>query len=348
MFAPFWGAIRVHEVASRRRLCTARSAGFCALMFCTLLLSPLSYSQSAQVELELNALTQEREILSNELDQYQKTLDILGAGDTTPEQSSNPAVRNLAKEMVKIKSRIITITEREVTLLQEQITTANTVVATSKPQTSTDIESRPLRTQTRDYSVAREAENVARLLTLISNHYTELQESMRTLPSRDELAQRSTAMRDAATLETIPFSVNKVRLNGSEGSASLAQMTLRLADNNIPESRRDVVLICSIKTRLYGTLIASESRSLRPVGKNHYIAKIRMQPGSSTLRVGRDRWEVRLPQDISASDYLVTLYVPISGKPEFHLFSIDDLLAHDEPHIPAWLPPSIELKPQAG
>jgi hypothetical protein len=46
--------------------------------------------------------------------------------------------------------------------------------------------------------------------------------------------------------------------------------------------------------------------------------------------------------------YLVTLYVPPSESPEFHVFSVNDLLAVDKPHIPVWLPSNIELKPTAG
>ncbi len=348
MDAPLWVIKGVAKSTPECVLHPLKNAILFAVIACALLFSALSLGQSATVELELNALTSEREMLSNEVEQYQKTLDILGVDGTSPEESSNPAVRNLVTEMVRIKGRIITITEREVTLLQEQIIAANAVAATPVPPEQREIESRPLRTHTRDYSIAREAENVARLLTLISEHYTEVQESMRLLPSAEELALRHAAQRDAVTLAKIPFSVGKILLNGSEASTSLAQMTHRLTDNRIPESRRDIALICSIKTRLYGTLIASENRSLRPVGKNHYIAKVRMQPGDSTLRVGNERWEVRLPQNLSAQDYLITLYAPPGGDPEFHVFSVSDLLAHDQPHIPAWLPSNIELKPGPG
>jgi hypothetical protein len=195
---------------------------------------------------------------------------------------------------------------------------------------------------------AREDENVARILTLLSNHYIELEASKRILPSAEELALRDAARLDADTLAQIPFSAEKVRLNGEEGNTALALMSQRLSADTIPESRRDIALICSIKTRLYGSLIASENRSLKPVGKSHYIAKVRLQPGESTLRVGENKWEILLPQNISASDYLITMYMPPSAKPEFHVISIQDLLAQKKPHIPAWLPPEINLKSTAG
>jgi hypothetical protein len=195
---------------------------------------------------------------------------------------------------------------------------------------------------------AHEDENVARLLTLLSNHYTEQENSKRILPSEEELALRDAARLDADSLAKIPFSAEKVRLNGEEGNTALALMSQRLADITIPESRRDMALICSIKTRLYGSLIASENRSLKPVGKSHYVAKVRLQPGESTLRVAEHQWQVLLPQNISASDYLITMYLPPSATPEFHVISIPDLLAQTKPHIPAWLPPEINLKPTAG
>ena len=197
-------------------------------------------------------------------------------------------------------------------------------------------------------AAVREAEDVARLLALLSSHYTELEESKRILPSAEELALRDAARIDADKLAKIPFSTDKVRLNGEEANTALARMSQRLTDDGIPESRRDIALICSIKTRLYGSLIASENRSLKPVGKNSYIAKVRLQPGESTLRVGESRWEIRLPQNINATDYLITMYTPPLAEPEFHVFSISDLLAQKKPHIPAWLPPEFKLKSTAG
>jgi len=195
---------------------------------------------------------------------------------------------------------------------------------------------------------SRDSKDVARLLSLLSRHYAALEESKKTQPTDRELAQRLAAQRDAADLANIPFSADKVRLNGQEANTALARMTQRLSDKKIPESRRDIVLICAIETRLFGTLIASENRSLKPAGKNQYVARIRLQPGESTLRVGNDLWEVSLPQDINAADYLITLFAPPDRTPEFHIFSIADLLELDKPHIPAWLPTGINLNSSAG
>jgi len=332
----------------------------CAIagLACALLFAPLASAQSVQPPPELEALTTERQMLTRELDQYRRTLAILQTDGIPAEQSSNPAVKKLAEEMVSIKQRLILITEREVTLLQEHIIAAKTVaesgidstgVATpTEPAETESIESKPLRTHTSDYTLAQEAENVERLHRLLAGYYAELQESAKTLPTAGEIALREAAQRDAEKLSKIPFSVDKVRLNGSEGSTALTQITQRLTDPTIPESRRDIAPICGIKTRLFGSLVGSESRSLQPVGKNHYVARVRLHPGDTTLSIMEHSWQVRLPQNGNASDFLITLYRPPGGTIELHVFAIDDLLAEDQPHIPAWLPDELNLSSRAG
>ena len=84
------------------------------------------------------------------------------------------------------------------------------------------------------------------------------------------------------------------------------------------------------------------------MGKHHYVARIRLQPGDTTLRIQGDVWDLRLPQDISARDYIFTLYSPPGSSPQLHVFAVDDLLAADDPHLPAWLPEDINLTPRAG
>ncbi len=302
---------------------------------------------------ELAALTAERQMLARELEQYESTLAVLQSDGTPPEESSNPAVRTLARETVRINERLIAITEREVALLQEQIIQARSTVAQrSEPEVPEPaqeaLESKPIRTTVRDFSAKEETENVNRLYELLTMHYAEVQEAARTLPSEEEVARREAALRDAETLAKIPFNPDKVRLSGAEGSTALSQITRRLSDPNLPESRRDITPICSIKTRLFGSLIASENRSLIPVGKNHYVARIRLQPGDSTLRINGDLWQVRLPRDVNAGEYVLTLYQPQGSRPELHVFSVNDLMAEDRPHIPAWLPQEMNLKPRAG
>ena len=318
-----------------------------ATVCAALCLSLLAAGQPVDVEQRLAALAAERQALTRELAQYRATESLLQTDARPPSQSDDPAVRRLADAMTTITERLVDITEREVTLLQEQITAARASAATEAPPPGA-IETKPLRTTSREYTLAEEEENVERLRALLAGYYAELKESALTHPSQEEQLQREEARRDAERIAKIPFSPDKVRLNGFEGSTALAQITRRLADPDLPESRRDMAPICSIKTRLFGTLVGSENRSLQPVGKSHYIARIRLQPGDTTLYIQGDRWEVKLPRDVSAKEFLITLYRPPGGRPELHVFAVEELLAEDDPHIPAWLPDNLQLDNQAG
>ncbi len=346
------GPISVIRYALALRL---RALPRALLLVCALLLPPLAHSQHNDMEPELVSLAGEREMLNAELEQYKATVRLLQKDDSPPEQSSNPAVRKLAEEMVRLRERLVTVTKREVTLLQEQIIAARQLAAAATAESPAPeqapqnaIESKPLRLSTPAQSMEREEELVRRLHSLLTDYYAELQEAARTLPSEEELAARAAAQLDAERLARIPFSIDKVRLNGAEGSIALSQITHRLSDPNMPESRRDIAPICGIRTQLFGALIASERRSLRPVGKNHFVARIRLQPGDTTLRIKEHRWDMQLPQNVNAGDYLITLYAPPGVEPELHLFAVDDLLAEHDPHIPAWLPDEVNLAPRSG
>jgi hypothetical protein len=329
---------------------------------CVLVLSHAVAGHAATPK-TLEQLTEERQMLTAQLDQYRKSLEILQPDGTPPEQSANPAVRSLAVDAAALKQQLIAVTEQEVTLLQQDviagnksrsattapITTVNAALpAEVEPPPGNAIETKPLRTRSVDDTQERDAQDVEHLHQLLEGYYTELQESAQVLPTGEELARRETSRRDAETLDKIPFSVDKVRLNGSEASTALAEISKRLMDPRIPESRRDIAPICTIKTRLFDTLVSSENRSLKPVGKNHYIARVQLQPGTTTLSILSNQWEVQLPQQSAARDYLITLYHPVDGGPELHVFAVDDLLAAERPYIPAWLPAELDIKTKAG
>jgi len=198
------------------------------------------------------------------------------------------------------------------------------------------------------YGPEEKAADAARLQDLLKSYYLQLREPTQTQATAEELSSREFARRDAEALEKIPFSAEKVRLTGAEGSTALAEITKRLMDPGLPASRRDIAPICLIKTRLFGTLVASESRSLQPVGKSHYISRVRLQPGDTIIAISSNEWEVQLPEQANARDYLITLYRPVDGTPELHLFAVEDLLASDKPHIPSWLPDELGIKTKEG
>ncbi|MEH6568185.1 MAG: hypothetical protein V7709_03850 [Halioglobus sp.] len=315
------------------------------ILCCGILFAAAGWSQTDAIEKELQSIQEVRGLLSEELAQYDKTLSLLVPPGSRAANSRNPAVKNIAAETTRIRQRLITITEREVTLIQKRIAAykaAATEDAANPAAAGNRVDNTPV------YSLDDEAEDVARLLRLLTKYYTELQESLRTEPTAEELAKREASQKLADELDETPFTAAKVRLSGAEGITALIQISQRLSDTSIPESRRDIAPICSIKTRFFGSLTASENRSLKPVGKNNYIARIRLQPGDTSLRIQSHKWDLRLPQDVAAQDYLVTLFLPRMGVPELHVFSVEDLLAQEMPYIPAWLPTEIKLQPRAG
>lgn len=344
--------------ASTRRMLLSSAVALCAAL-------PLHAADTASTTTSgLDALTEQRQTLTAELEQYEQTLALLNPEGVPPEESTNPAVRKLALQAMLAKERLLAIAAEEVTLLQQEIQAGNTaskaladsagidddevLIAQARLAARTTIEGKPLRTLGTDYTRDKEAENVERLHELLQDYFAQVQNSANILPTEEEVAARQKSQRDIENLARIPYSADKVRLTGAEGSTALAHITRRLMNPAIPESRRDSAPICAIKTYLFDTLVASENRSLAPVGKNHYVARVRLQPGESTLNVMNERWEVSLPQQTMATDYLITYYKPPGRPAQLHLFTIEDLLALESPHIPAWLPKELNLQIDQG
>lgn len=323
-------------------------------------------AQLPETTLTLQQLTDQRLMLTAELDQFRETLKLVHTEEAPPEQSPNSAVRTLAIGAVALKQQLIEVTEQEVALLQQQILISKNKIraeqelsnaydtgtaathSTTAPPEYDALASEPVAANTAGPTVEQETESVERLHKLLENYYQELEESARILPTAEEIAQRDLAQRDAKTLNKIPFSADKVRLSGSEASTALAHISERLVDPRIPESRRDIAPICNIKTRLLDTLVGVENRSLKPVGKNHYIGRVRLQPGETVISILSEQWQVQVPDQASAQDFVITLYRPVDGTPELHVFAVDDLLTAGKPHIPAWLPDELDLKTHAG
>jgi len=291
----------------------------------------------------LQALALERDLIAAELEQLQKTVALLQGSTRDESANSSAAVQRLHTDIKELKAQLIVVSQKEISLLQSELAAApagkRTRDSVPPPQA---MESKPL-PSTPNYSYEVEQAQVARLHRLLAQHKEQQAEDLRTLPTDEELVARKAANLDANRLARIPFNPGKVRLSGAEGSTALAQISERLSDTSIPESRRDSTPLASIKTYLFGSLIASESRSLRPVGKNHYVTKIHLQPGDTTVRMQGYRWEISLPNDIHTSEYLITLYKPPGAVPEFHIFSIEELLAVENAHIPAWLPQDLGI-----
>lgn len=308
-------------------MCRALSSLCLALLLVAGL--PGAYAQAPAGALRSVAL--ERDLVAAELEQLQQTVQLLRAS----QGPDSPAVQRLEVDIQELRQQLIQVSRHQMALLE-----TGPGVATPEPVAAPAVEvfeSRPLSPDPAPAPRSEQAQ-VTRLHALLQQHQREEAAAQQSAPSAEELEQRHTANKDAARLARIPFSANKVRLSGAEGSSALAQISARLADPSLPESRRDTAPIVSVKTYLFGTLIASESRSLRPMGKYHYLARLHLQPGNTTVRMQGYRWEISLPEDLHTSEYLLALYKPPGATPSLHVFPVDEWLAADDAHVPAWLP----------
>lgn len=280
----------------------------------------------------LRSLALEQDLVEAELAQLRQTVALLRAS----QGPDSVAVQRLQDDIRALKQQLIDVSRRQIALLESDLEPPSADERASAAQPGPQVlESKPLPTTP---SPRSEQAQVARLQALLLQHHSEASAAQQVAPSAEELEQRNTASRDAVRLARIPFNANKVRLSGPEGSSALAQISARLADPDLPESRRDSAPVVSVKTHLFGTLIASENRALHPVGKYHYIARQRLQPGTTTVRMQGYHWEVALPEDLHTREYLLALYKPPGAAPTLHVFAIDEWLAADDAHIPAWLP----------
>ena len=312
----------------------------CLLTGAALATSAHAQDEEQQIAEQLEVIQKERELLTTELEQYDTTLKLLTGGQST-RNSTDPAVFKLSQEIVQAKLRLIRITEREVKLLQQKIAIAQAKAEQDAALSSADARARAERS--RRLQLRREEEMVSRLLSLLARYYQELEETLKNLPSGEEMIQLDAVARDQARLAKVPMSSEKVRLTADEGLEYLALISDRLADDSLPDSRRDIAPICSLRTRLFGKLISSEKRSLKPVGKSHYMARIRLQPGQTEIRAKGVTWRVSLPEDLSAGDFILALHAPAFADPELHIVSVDDLLDTASSQLPHWLPAELKL-----
>lgn len=317
--------------------CSAQPLHLIALILGVALLTAPVAAPAAGIEDELAALTRKRESLGFELGQYQRTIEVLRAA---PADSANEeaTITRLTAAVVDIKRRLIDITSAEVELLERQI--ARTADATDGPDpedAAAGVGPAAGRTLEQD------RERVGRLLDLIASYYADLEELNRTLPDKAQLELRRRALASLDSALGSQALVAAVMLDGARGSEALAQITRRLNDPELAESRRAGTPICGVRTHMYGTLIASENHGLIPVGKRHYVDRLRLQPGDTTLRVNQRSWAASRPADSNPADFLLTLYLPLTGEPELHLIDIAALLDTPRAHIPEWLPTDLGL-----
>lgn len=210
------------------------------------------------------------------------------------------------------------------------------------PAPATEDADRPVSSaQTREQARTQEVE---RLQSILQAYYSDSAPALPPASPQSASAPDPAPGTDTKQLVQSEYSPDKVYLTGGEGNVVLAQFTRRLRDPRIPELHRDVAPICTVKTRLFDTLVDSERLSLRPVGKNHYIASIKLQPGESTFAIKSQEWQVKVPEDSAAREHIITFYRHPGGKPQLHTFAVEDVLASGDTPMPDWLPDDIAAK----
>ena len=189
-----------------------------------------------------------------------------------------------------------------------------------------------------------DAQSVERLKTILRRHYSD---SAARLPASVATAtdgDTGMGVADAGAATAAAINSGGAYLDTESAHALLNQFTRRLNDPRIPELTRDVAPICSVKTRLFDTLIDSQRLSLKPVGKHHYVGSLKLQPGQSTFSIKTQEWEIDIPADTKTRDHLITFYRFPGQKPQLHTFAVDELLASDNVRIPDWLPADTAAK----
>jgi len=186
-------------------------------------------------------------------------------------------------------------------------------------------------------NLTTEEARVARLQFLLRDYYTRQERA-------GNVDAEGTVERRPAAAEPAPAHAGqRTLLSGADGSLVLAEFNRRLSDPALPESGRDVAPICSIRTYLYGNLIAGEQRSFQPVGKYQYLLKQHLQPGVTTVKLPGHSWELHVPEDSQSQEYLLTLYQPPGEEPRLHAFPLAELRATRDAHIPPWLADDLDL-----
>ena len=254
---------------------------------------------------ELINLRQQQQQLEEDIEQYQKSIELLRS-NRSPGDGPSPALAAIKEQLIQTQTTLIELFEQEATLQQQ----LNTQRAT-------------------DPGYEAEAEEVARLKTLLNNYY-----------AAEALAAALTASDDASrNLDPSlgGYAFDKVRLSGLEGVAAIQYMDNRLTRDHLSSPRRQLDIIFHVEVRQDGQLVSSSSHSLRSLGRSYYIGKVSLKGGIARVSVRKDEWVARLLQE-QDSFYLVTLYLPRAAAPELHLIPVDEMKATGWRELPPWLP----------
>jgi hypothetical protein len=261
------------------------------------------FSQNSENPLatELNDLRQQQQQLERDIEQYQKSIELL-RGNMSRDDGPSPALETLKVQQIQSQTSLIELFEKEATL-QQQLSSERTA----------------------DPGYDADAEDVARLKTLLNNYYA---------------AEARTGSDDAGSNldpARAGYVFDKVRLSGAEGVAAIQYMDQRLTEDRLSSPRRQPDIIFHIEVRRDGDLVSSSSHSLKSLGRSYYIGKVSLGGGIATVSVRQDKWAAQLLQE-TLNSYLITFYLPPGAAPELHFIAVDELKETGWRELPPWLP----------
>ena len=254
---------------------------------------------------ELINLRQQQQQFEKDIGQYQQSIELL-RGNRSREDGPSPALEALKAQLIESQTTLIELFEQEA-MLQQQL---NSERGTAPGKNT-------------------EAEDVARLKTLLNNYYAT--EALATTLAASEEASTILAQRGGG------YAFDKVRLSGLEGIAAIEYMDKRLTEDHLSSPRRQPDIIFHVEVRRESNLVSSSSYSLKSLGRSYYIGKVRLKGGIARVSVRKDQWDARLSQE-QESFYLVTLFLPQGAAPELHIIPVDELKDTGRQELPAWLP----------
>ena len=270
-----------------------------------------SQASGDRLATDLNNLRQQQRQLERDIRQYQRSIELL-RGNQPAQGDISPPLQALEAQLEQTRNALFALSEQEITL-QQQLMPSTPAPA---PQTSPAYDD-------------PEAEDVARLKTLLNNFYAAEAAEVDATGSGDTSTDRSRTSGDYPT--------DKVRLSGPEGVSAIQHIDRILGEERLLAHRREPDIIFHIEIRRDGKLVSSSSHSLKSLGRSQYVSKVSLKGGTATVSVRRDSWatDLTVEQD---NFYLITLNLPRDAAAELHIIPVDELKATYWRDLPSWLP----------
>lgn len=277
------------------------------LLLCAAL--PGSSQPAAERAEELSRLLQQQEALKREQEQYETSMRLLRAKNSSP-----GAILTLEEQVDGTRLELLELQEQELKLRRSMAASG----------TGTE--------QGKVGGVDAERLEVQRLKILLARYYSE-----------EERAKARGAVivtADSANRAETPraYAVEQVLLTGAESISALNDITARLeSDSVLSSQRREVDIVYHVEIRRGGSLVSSKSHSLKALGRSQYVGKVSLGSGKAVITIKASKWSTQLAGE-EESDYFVTLSTPFDQPAELHLIPVQALTDTGWADLPSWLP----------